>query len=127
MTIWPRMAATWVWSSIGSSRPRGVERPCWKICGRCTREPELGLHPDLIPALAKLLRAASERMQLVVTTHSDALVDALTDIPEAVVVCEQVDGMTQCRRLDKKKLKEWLKKYSLGALWRSGELGGNRW
>jgi predicted ATPase len=93
----------------------------------CIEEPELGLHPDLIPTLAKLLRAASARMQLVVTTHSDGLVDALTDTPESVVVCEKVEGITQCRRLSKQKLKLWLKKYSLGTLWRTGEIGGNRW
>ena len=45
-------------------------------------EPELGLHPDLLPTVADLLIAASERCQLVVTTHSDVLVDALTDTPE---------------------------------------------
>lgn len=93
----------------------------------CIEEPELGLHPDLIPTLARLLRGASERTQLVVTTHSDGLVDALTDTPESVIVCEKVDGATQCRRLEKKKLRAWLKSYTLGALWRSGEIGGNRW
>ena len=33
-------------------------------------EPELGLHPDLLPKLADLLVDASSRCQLVVTTHS---------------------------------------------------------
>jgi hypothetical protein len=37
----------------------------------CIEEPELGLHPDVIQPLAKLLLNASKRMQLVVTTHSD--------------------------------------------------------
>ena len=40
----------------------------------CIEEPELGLHPDALPHLAKLLIAASERTQLIVTTHSDILV-----------------------------------------------------
>lgn len=39
----------------------------------CIEEPELGLHPDVLPALAALLREASTRCQLVVTTHSDVL------------------------------------------------------
>ena len=90
-------------------------------------EPELGLHPDLLPTLADLLVEASERTQLLVTTHSDVLVDALTDQPESVVVCEKHDGQTQMRRLDKADLAKWLQEYRLGDLWTSGELGGNRW
>lgn len=90
-------------------------------------EPELGLHPDVIPYVAELLVRASERTQLVVTTHSRMLVDALGDDPARVVVCEQKDRESQFERLDKVALAEWLKKYSLGELWSMGELGGNRW
>lgn len=90
-------------------------------------EPELGLHPDVIPYVAELLVRASERTQLVVTTHSRMLVDALGDDPSRVVVCEQRDRESQFERLDKVALSEWLKKYSLGELWSMGELGGNRY
>jgi predicted ATPase len=93
----------------------------------CIEEPELGLHPDAIHTLADLLVDASTRTQLVVTTHSTALVDAFSDQPDAVCVCEKVDGATQIRRLDKEKLQVWLNDYSLGHLWASGEIGGNRW
>ncbi len=93
----------------------------------CIEEPELGLHPDILPTLSDLLREASKRCQLVVTTHSDVLVDALTDTPESVVVCEKRNGRTGMRRLDKADLSDWLDRYSLGELWRKGELGGNRW
>ena len=93
----------------------------------CIEEPELGLHPDILPGLADLLREASERCQLIVTTHSDTLVDALTDTPESVVVCEKEKGQTRMKRLDKAELSHWLEKYRLGELWSSGELGGNRW
>ena len=93
----------------------------------CIEEPELGLHPDILPSLADLLREASERCQLIVTTHSDTLVDALTDTPESVVVCEKEKGQTRMKRLDKEELSHWLEKYRLGELWSSGELGGNRW
>ena len=93
----------------------------------CIEEPELGLHPDLLPALSDLMREASERTQLIVTTHSDVLVDTLTDRPESVVVCEKHYGQTEMRRLDKDDLVKWLDGYRLGDLWTSGELGGNRW
>ena len=92
----------------------------------CIEEPEIGLHPDVIPEVAKLLIEASSRSQIFVTTHSDILVDALTDTPESIVVCEKSDGATQLRRLDKIELDPWLEKYRLGELWTSGEIGGNR-
>lgn len=93
----------------------------------CLEEPEVGLHPDLLPRLARLLRDASSRMQVIVTTHSDVLVDALNETPEAIIVCEKRDGATTLSRPDRGQLEQWLKEYSLGQLWRSGELGGNRW
>lgn len=93
----------------------------------CIEEPELGLHPDLLPTLSDLMCEASKRSQVIVTTHSDVLVDALTDRPESVVVCEKHNGQTEMRRLDKEDLTKWLEEYRLGDLWTSGELGGNRW
>ncbi len=93
----------------------------------CIEEPELGLHPDIMPKLADLLVAASAHTQLIVTTHSDILVDAMTERPEAVVVCEKHEGKTTMRRLKEEDLTAWLDKYRLGQLWIDGELGGKRW
>jgi predicted ATPase len=93
----------------------------------CLEEPELGLHPDAIRTLAELLSDAAKRTQLIVTTHSDALVDQFTPTPEAVVVCEKREGSTVLERLDGKELGSWLQRYTLGQLWRTGEIGGNRW
>lgn len=90
-------------------------------------EPELGLHPDIMPHIAELLIRASERTQLVVTTHSRMLVDALTDRPESIVVCSKEAGESRFERLDAEALSAWLDKYTLGELWSKGELGGNRW
>jgi predicted ATPase len=93
----------------------------------CLEEPELGLHPDLVARLAELLVDASHRMQLIVTTHSDILVDGLTKVPEAVIVCEKQNGSTKMSRRTSADLAVWLKDYGLGQLWRRGEIGGNRW
>ncbi len=93
----------------------------------CIEEPELGLHPDLTHRIADLLLDASERTQLIVTTHSPALVDAFHDNAGFVRVCEKADGGTQVKRLDPDRLKPWLEKYRLGELWTSGEIGGTRW
>jgi predicted ATPase len=82
----------------------------------------------MLPKIADLLVAASERTQLVVTTHSDLLVDAMTERPEAVVVMEKHDGQTRAKRLRADdELNEYLKTYRLGDLWLRGLVGGTRW
>jgi predicted ATPase len=93
----------------------------------CIEEPEIGLHPDLINKLATLLVDASNRTQLIVTTHSEILIDSLKDHLESVVVCEKHNGQTILKRLDANQLQDWLVHYSLGQLWLRGELGGVRW
>lgn len=91
----------------------------------CIEEPELGMHPDAVALLAELLVEASERMQLVITTHSDALLSGLGDKVESVLVCENNGHGTTIDRLDAEKLAFWLKDYTLGDIWRIGEIGGN--
>lgn len=93
----------------------------------CIEEPELGMHPDVIPALAEMMIAAAQRTQLVVTTHSETLVSALNELPEAILVCERNNDGTRLRRLNPDQMKHWLEAYSLGELWRMGEIGGTRW
>ena len=90
-------------------------------------EPELGLHPDVVLSIGEMLINASQRTQLVVTTHSRVLINALEDHSSSVVVCGKRDGQTEMKRLDPERLEEWLEQYSLGYLWSIGELGGNRW
>jgi predicted ATPase len=93
----------------------------------CIEEPELGMHPDVLPVIAEMLVEASERTQLIVATHSPELIDALSDTPESVVVCERGENGTEMRRLDPKRLRKWLDRYRLGELWQKGEIGGTRW
>jgi predicted ATPase len=93
----------------------------------CIEEPELGLHPDIIPTIAELLVSASERTQLIVTTHSDMLVSALSEHADAVLVCERDDRGSHLERLQMDRLRPWLERYSLGELWIKGEIGGTRW
>ncbi len=90
----------------------------------CIEEPELGLHPDALSIVADLLLEASKRTQLIVTTHSDALLSYLSLEPESVLVCENIGG-TQVRRLKADDLTSWLEKYRLGEVWRMGAIGGN--
>lgn len=93
----------------------------------CIEEPELGLHPDALSLLAELLTEAAQQTQLIVTTHSDVLVSALTEQADSVLVCDYLENGTELRRLDSGKLRHWLEKYRLGEIWRLGKLGGNLW
>jgi predicted ATPase len=93
----------------------------------CIEEPELGLHPDILPDLVDLMVEASARTQLVVTTHSDIILDALTQRPESVLVASKDEGQTYLRRLNGDELQGWLKSYRLGRVWLNGAIGGTRW
>ncbi len=90
----------------------------------CIDEPEMGLHPDAVSRLADLLVEASSRMQLIVTTHSDALVSALTTEVESILVCDNIRGTT-FERMNRDRLAHWLEDYRLGEVWRMGAMGGN--
>lgn len=91
----------------------------------CIDEPELGLHPDALSLIAELIIDAAARTQLIVATHSDALISALNDRPDTVIACERLDAGTTLRRLDPSRLESWLDQYALGDLWRMGKLGAN--
>ena len=91
----------------------------------CIEEPERGMHPDAMFLLANLLVEASSRMQLVVTTHSDALLSGLGDQVESVLVCENNGHGTTIDRLDAENLRFWLGDNTLGDIWRIGVIGGN--
>jgi len=93
----------------------------------CIEEPELGLHPDALTIIANLLVEAKDTTQVIVTTHSDVLVSALTEQADSVLVSDCASGGTEFRRLESDKLKHWLEKYRLGEIWRIGKLGGNLW
>ncbi len=44
-------------------------------------EPETSLHPDLLPALARLILAAAEQTQIIVVSHAPQLIEVLSAAP----------------------------------------------
>ncbi|MEK0195857.1 AAA family ATPase, partial [Microcoleus anatoxicus] len=85
-------------------------------------EPEVSLHPELLQLLADAMREASQRTQLIVTTHSDRLIGFLE--PKEVLVCNAEDGLTTLAWADSIDLEHWLKDYSLDQLWAMNIIGG---
>lgn len=64
-------------------------------------EPEMSLHPDLLPALGRLIAKASERSQVLVVSHSRELVDALeAAAPTNRITLEKDLGETHARDSD---------------------------
>ena len=97
-------------------------------------EPELGLHPEMMPALAALLKKAAPRMQIVIATHEPLLLDALAEVeaPWSVVAFELTDEGIEVTIPDREEIeRNWLGKgeppAGLGEAWARGALGGTRW
>ena len=85
--------------------------------------PDTELHPYLMENVAEALLSASERSQVIVTTHSPYLLDHLP--AESVIVVEKQNGMTQCRPIgSSKELKKVIEMLGAGSAWYSGHLGG---
>ena len=98
-------------------------------------EPELGLHPSALTILAGLVRSASSRTQLILTTQSVSFLNEFE--PEDIITVERRDsnalsvsdfrdGLAESifRKHDSESLREWLNEYSLGELWEMNVLGG---
>ena len=85
-------------------------------------EPETGLHPSMLSIIAEYAAEAARRTQVIFTTHSAEMLNAFSETRPTVTVCEWHDGQTELHVLAGEKLDYWLGKYSLGELFRTGEL-----
>ena len=85
-------------------------------------EPELGLHPYAITLLGGLLKSASERMQVIISTQSVPLVDQF-ELDDLIIVERDKEG-TKFKKLEIKEYESWLEDYSTGELWEKNILGG---
>jgi predicted ATPase len=87
-------------------------------------EPENFLHPRLLPELAEECRAASERTQLLITTHSPFFLNGLRS-KEVRVLWRDEKGYTQtARACDLQGVNDFVRHGALlGHLWMEGQLG----
>jgi predicted ATPase len=81
-------------------------------------EPEDYVHPKLLKFLVDTVKASGTQVMLV--THSPYLLDVVS--PEDVFIVQKKDGNTVCKSPNRKELVKFLKEFSLGELWVSGEL-----
>ena len=85
-------------------------------------EPETGLHPSMLPIIAEYAAEAATRTQVIFTTHSDQFLSAFTGTRPTVTVAKWENGETTLTTLADSDLDYWLQDYSLGRLFRTGEL-----
>jgi predicted ATPase len=78
----------------------------------------------MLPLVAELASEAAQRTQVIFTTHSPLFLDAFRDEPPTTTVAQWVDGETRLAVVDGEELQRWLAVYSLGDVFRSGELEG---
>ena len=85
-------------------------------------EPETGLHPSMLPLVAEYAVDASTRSQVILTTHSPQLLDAFRTTKPTTTIAKWENGETKLQTLQGEELDYWLKEFSLGDLFKSGEL-----
>jgi hypothetical protein len=75
-------------------------------------EPDLHLHPRLLMRVLDFLESMACEHPVLVATHSDRLLDGLSDPVRSVVLCELDErGTTRLLRPDRKALERWLERY----------------
>ncbi|NHM04859.1 AAA family ATPase [Flavobacterium celericrescens] len=78
-------------------------------------EPELGLHPVAINTLAGLIKKASAKSQIIISTQSVNLVGNFE--PENIITVDRMENQSVFNRLEKESLEDWLSDFTLGDLW----------
>ncbi len=71
-------------------------------------EPELGLHPVAISALAGMIYSASEYSQVIIATQSPRLVDEFEANVITVVERDEKKKCSLFKKLNEQELKQWL-------------------
>lgn len=85
-------------------------------------EPELGLHPSAIGILAGMIKRASLKRQVIISTQSPDLLARFE--PKDVIVVDKKDKFTAFKRLSFEELSQWLKDFTLSELWQMNVIGG---
>ena len=72
--------------------------------------------------LADLIKSASERTQVIISTQSPTLLDFFD--PAQIVVVNRQEGRSTLQRLDPQALAGWMEEYSVGELWQKNVVQG---
>ena len=92
----------------------------------CIDEPEVGLHPDMIANIANAIKEASSQTTLIISTHSDNLLNYF-DIENVKVFEKNEHNSTDVKAYAANQFAGWYEEFSLGQMWKQGDLGGVRY
>ena len=85
-------------------------------------EPELGLHPYALEAVASLFRKVAHHTQVLISTQSASFLDNFD--AEDVIKVYREGKKSLFERLDAETYEPWLEEYSLGEIWEKNVFGG---
>jgi predicted ATPase len=86
-------------------------------------EPELHLHPYLLGRVISLLTSMENPAPVLLSTHSDRVLELIENPADAIVVCSLNGNKTELLQLNKEELSKWLEKFgSVGQLRAEGYL-----
>lgn len=92
----------------------------------CIDEPEVGLHPDMISNIGNSIVDASEYSIFLISTHSENLLNCF-NIENIRVFEKDERNSSKISFYEEKDFEGWYEDFSIGKMWRQGDLGGNRW
>lgn len=92
----------------------------------CIDEPEVGLHPDMIVNIANAIKEASEESTLIVSTHSDNLLNYF-EVENLKVFEKNEYNSSEINSFTSVQFADWYKEFSIGQMWKQGDFGGVRY
>lgn len=85
-------------------------------------EPELGLHPVAISKLAGMIKNASAKSQIIISTQSVELINHFE--ANDIITVDRKEKQSIFTRQSEDDLANWLQDYTIGELWNKNLIGG---
>lgn len=92
----------------------------------CIDEPEVGLHPDMILNITNAIKEASIDTQFIIATHSENILNNF-ELENIRIIEKDNTNASTVKSFSESDFEGWYEEFSLGKMWREGDLGGNRW
>ncbi len=92
----------------------------------CIDEPEVGLHPDMVLNIANAIKEAAENSTIIISTHSENLLNYF-NIEDVRVFEKDEKNSTKVMSYTTDQFSDWYEDFSLGQMWKQGDLGGVRY
>jgi predicted ATPase len=92
----------------------------------CIDEPEVGLHPDMLINIANAIKEASNESTLIVSTHSENLLNYF-EVENLKVFEKNQYNSTEINSYSSGQFSDWYDDFSIGQMWKQGDFGGVRY